>query len=190
MDANHTSDLVKLPKGKKPISCKWVYKIKRKVDGRIDRYKARLVARGFSQKVGEDYEALRLNTAISALMIFVKKIKEDGFISREELRQFLIILNPLAPHITSEMYERVFGGDILTQSWPKYDETKLVKSEVEIAVQVNSKIVARVNINTELKQDEILMQVKANENVAKALAGKTIVKEIYVPGRIANIIAK
>ena len=142
------------------------------------------------KKVGEDLEDLRLNTAISALMTFVKKVKEDGYITKEELRQFLILLNPLAPHVSSEVYEIVFGGDILNETWPTYDEKNLIESEVEIAIQVNSKIVARMMIDSSLDQADALAVVKENETIKNLIAGKTIVKEIYVPGRIANIICK
>lgn len=140
------------------------------------------------KKLGEDYENLKLNTAISACMIFMKKIKEDKFITREELRQFLVLLNPLAPHITSELYEIVFKKDILDEEWPKYDENKLQSSEVEIAVQVNSKIVTRMMISTDLLQEDALKVIKQNEVVKNLIDGKTVVKEIYVAGRIANII--
>ena len=143
-----------------------------------------------NKKVSDDYENLKLNTAISALMTFVKKVKEDKFITKEELRQFLIFLNPLAPHITSEIYERVFDSQILDQSWPTYQEKDLVKSVVEIVVQLNSKIVARMDINTNWTKDEILNQVKADKTVAPMLEGKTIVKEIVVPGRLVNLIVK
>lgn len=143
-----------------------------------------------NKKVSDDYENLKLNTAISALMTFVKKVKEDKFITKEELRQFLIFLNPLAPHITSEIYERVFDSQILDQSWPEFDEKDLVKSVVEIVVQLNSKIVARMDINTNWTKDEILNQVKADKTVAPMLEGKTIVKEIVVPGRLVNLIVK
>lgn len=143
-----------------------------------------------NKKVSDDYENLKLNTAISALMTFVKKVKEDKFITKEELRQFLIFLNPLAPHITSEIYERVFDSQILDQSWPTYQEKDLVKSVVEIVVQLNSKIVAKMDINTNWTKDEILNQVKADKTVAPMLEGKTIVKEIVVPGRLVNLIVK
>ena len=143
-----------------------------------------------NKKVSDDYENLKLNTAISALMTFVKKVKEDKFITKEELRQFLIFLNPLAPHITSEIYERVFDSQILDQSWPEFDEKDLVKSVVEIVVQLNSKIVAKMDINTNWTKDEILNQVKADKTVAPMLEGKTIVKEIVVPGRLVNLIVK
>ena len=143
-----------------------------------------------NKKVSDDYENLKLNTAISALMTFVKKVKEDKFITKEELRQFLIFLNPLAPHITSEIYERVFDSQILDQSWPTYEEKDLVKSVVEIVVQLNSKIVSRMEIFATMSNQEILEQVKNNQEVASLLQGKTIIKEIVVPGRLVNLIVK
>ena len=141
------------------------------------------------KKVSQDIDNIKFNTAISALMILSNEVAKVKKLNHAEYKTLLTLLNPFAPHITEELWvECGFGKDMRDSTWPKYDENKLVKSEVEIAVQVNSKIVARVNINTESKQDEILAQVKANENVAKAITGKTIVKEIYVPGRIVNII--
>ena len=142
------------------------------------------------KKASEDYENLRLNTVISQLMIFVKKIKEDGFITKEELRQFLIIMNPIAPHITSEMYEIVFGDDILNASWPVCDESKLVRAEVEIAVQVNSKIVSRMVVDTTLSDDELVEVIKNDDKVKTLIEGKTIVKAIVVKGRLINLIVK
>lgn len=142
------------------------------------------------KKLGEDYENLKLNTAISACMIFMKKIKEDKFITREELRQFLVLLNPLAPHITSELFEIVFNRDILEESWPKYDNNKLQKNEVEIAVQVNGKIVTRMLVATGLSNEDALKVIKRNNEVQKFIGGKIIAKEIYVAGRLANIIVK
>lgn len=143
-----------------------------------------------NKKISDDYENLKLNTAISALMIFVKKVKEDNFITKEELRQFLIMLNPLAPHVTSEIFEKVFNAQILDCTWPKYDEKDLVKAEVEIVVQINSKIISRVKIPTTANAEEALSIAKADAKIAISLEGKTIVKEIYVPARIINIIAK
>ena len=142
------------------------------------------------KKLGEDYENLSLNTAIAASMAFVKKIREDKFITKEELRQFLIVLNPIVPHITSEVFESVFKKDIMTESWPKYDEKALVKSTVEIAVQVNSKIIDRIEIETAWDNAKILETAKKNDKVANLISGKTIVKEIVVPQRLVNIIIK
>ena len=136
------------------------------------------------KKTGEDYENLKLNTAISACMIFLKKIKEDGFITKEELRQFLIVLNPLAPHITSEMYERVFGQDILGQSYPEYDESKIVEDEIELPVQVNGKFKSTIKIARDSAQEEVVSQVKSKYLVDIDNVKKTI----YVPNKIINFI--
>ncbi|MBP3431381.1 MAG: leucine--tRNA ligase, partial [Clostridia bacterium] len=92
------------------------------------------------KKVGEDLEDLKLNTIISSLMIFLKKVRDDGFITKEEYRQFLILLNPLAPHITSEIYETVFGASILDAKWPEYNEKFLVEDEVKLPIQINGKL--------------------------------------------------
>ena len=136
------------------------------------------------KKASSDYENLKLNTCIAALMTFMKKIKEDGYITKQELRQFLIILNPLAPHITSEEYERVFNKDILDEKFPEYDESKMVKKEINLPVQVNGKLKGTVLIDITLPQEQI--QEKALP-VAKITADQ-IKKVIYVPNRIINFI--
>ena len=136
------------------------------------------------KKASSDYENLKLNTCIAALMTFMKKIKEDGYITKQELRQFLIILNPLAPHITSEEYELVFNKDILDEKFPEYDESKMVKKEINLPVQVNGKLKGTVLIDITLPQEQI--QEKAIP-VAKITADQ-IKKVIYVPNRIINFI--
>lgn len=141
------------------------------------------------KKVSEDYENLKLNTAISACMIFLKKIRSDGFITKEELRQFVICLNPLAPHITSEIYERVFGKDILDETFPEANEDKIKKDQINLPVQINGKMRGTILVKTEETQQEILEKVKADEVISKYLIGE-IKKVIFVPGRIMNIIAK
>ena len=138
------------------------------------------------KKVSEDYENLKLNTAISACMIFIKTIKEDGYITRQELKDFLICLNPLAPHITSEIYERVFGGDIANETFPEVDESKLVLSEIEIPVQVNGKLKGVLKVSKDTTQDEILSLAKTNIEALKNV--DTIKKVIFVPGKIFNVI--
>ena len=138
------------------------------------------------KKVSEDYENLKLNTAISACMIFIKTIKEDGYITRQELKDFLICLNPLAPHITSEIYERVFGGDIANETFPEVDESKLVLSEIEIPVQVNGKLKAVLKVSKDTTQDEILSLAKINIEALKNV--DAIKKVIFVPGKIFNVI--
>lgn len=136
------------------------------------------------KKASSDYENLKLNTCIAALMTFMKKIKEDGYITKEELRQFLIILNPLAPHITSEEYELVFGKDILDEKFPEYDEAKMVKKEINLPVQVNGKLKGTVLIDTTIPQE----QIKELCMPTAKITADQIKKVIYVPNRIINFI--
>ena len=136
------------------------------------------------KKVSYDYENLKLNTATSASMIFIKKIKEDGYITREELRQFLIILNPLVPHITSEIYERVFGKDILDETFPECDESKLEKDDIQIPMQINGKMKGTIDIKKTMTQQEVEELVYNSGKVDKS----TVKKVIYVPNKIINFI--
>lgn len=136
------------------------------------------------KKLEEDYENLKLNTAISACMIFMKKIKADGYITREELRQYLIVLNPLAPHLTSELYERVFHKEILDESWPKYDENKTQKQEINLPIQVNGKMKGTIPVSLGASQQEVENLVYATGKVDKA----SVKKIIYIPNRIINFI--
>jgi len=143
------------------------------------------------RKVTQDTENLKHNTAIAALMTLLNSITDSGSVTRGELKIFLLLLNPLAPHITEEMWELLsFGGRVTDQTWPEYDEAKCVEQTVEIAVQVNGKIKARLNFPADITQSDALAQAKADEAVASAIAGKTIVKELYVPGRLVNIVVK
>lgn len=136
------------------------------------------------KKASFDYENLKLNTCTAALMTFMKKIKEDGYITKEELRQFLIVLNPLAPHITSEEYELVFGKDILDETFPEYDETKLMKQEINLPVQVNGKFKGTALVSISLSQEEIEKQALP---IAK-ITSEQVKKVIYVPNKIINFI--
>ena len=112
-------------------------------------------------------------------------------ISRKELETFLILLNPFAPHITEEIWEaQNFGGMLNQQSWPEYDEAKCVDATVEIAVQISGKIKARINVPTDATKEQLLAAAKENGVIASILEGKTIVKEIVVPGKLVNIVAK
>jgi leucyl-tRNA synthetase len=138
------------------------------------------------KKVEFDYENLKLNTCTSACMIFMKKIKEDGYITKEELRQFLIILNPLAPHITSEIYERVFGKDILDETFPEYDENKLVASTIEIPYQINGKVKGTINIANGATQADVEQVCYDAGSVEK----DKVFKVIYIPNKIINFIVK
>lgn len=138
------------------------------------------------KKVSFDYENLKLNTATAACMSFIKKIKEDGFITRDELKAFLIVLNPLAPHVTSEVFERVFGKNILSEKWPEFDESKTTRDEIAIPVQVNGKLRTIITVSKTISQAEIVEKIKAENKLAIDYA--IVKKIIYVPGRIVNFI--
>lgn len=138
------------------------------------------------KKVSFDYENLKLNTATAACMSFIKKIKEDGFITRDELKAFLIVLNPLAPHVTSEVFERVLGKNILSEKWPEFDESKTTRDEIAIPVQVNGKLRTTITVSKTISQAEIVEKIKAENKLAIDYA--IVKKIIYVPGRIVNFI--
>lgn len=143
------------------------------------------------KKVSQDYESLKFNTAIAALMTLLNDVYHTGSINEAELKTFLILLNPVAPHITEEIWERLkFGGMLNEQSWPTWDEAKTVEKTMEIGVQVNGKLRGTIEVNVDDPQEAAREKALANEAVQRALDGKTIVKEIYVPGRIYNIVVK
>ena len=143
------------------------------------------------KKVSEDIENLKMNTAIAALMSLLNEIYEVKSINKAEMKTFITLLNPFAPHITEEMWELCgFEGMLNQTSWPTYDEAKCVDSTVEIAVQVNGKIKARIEVPAEVSNDDAISQAKAVDAVAKEIDGKTIVKELYVKKRLVNIVVK
>lgn len=143
------------------------------------------------KKVSEDIENLKMNTAIAALMSLLNEIYEVKSINKAEMKTFITLLNPFAPHITEEMWEICgFKGMLNQTSWPTYDEAKCVDSTVEIAVQVNGKIKARIQVPAEVSNDDAISQAKAVDAVAKEIDGKTIVKELYVKKRLVNIVVK
>ena len=114
-----------------------------------------------------------------------------GKINRRELKDFIILLNPFAPHITEEIWQIAgFDGMLNGTSWPEYDEAKCVDSKIQIAVQVNGKVRARIDISPDITSDDALSLAKQQPAVIEALSGKTIVKELYIPGRIVNIVVK
>ena len=143
------------------------------------------------KKVTEDIENLKFNTAIAAMMSLLNEIAAKKSITRGEMKTLLLLLNPFAPHITEEIWQaQNFGGMLNEQKWPEYDESKCVENTVEIAVQVNGKLKARVTIAADATKDEAIEAVKTQDNAKAAMEGKTIVKEIYVPGKIVNIVVK
>ena len=140
------------------------------------------------KKVSFDYENLKYNTAIAQLMTMLNDFSKAGKITKGELKTYLILLNPVAPHITEEMWEAIGeNGRVYQQTWPEYDEAKTVESTVEIAVQINGKTKATINIAKDADKDSVIAVAK--EALGSRLSGN-IIKEIYVPGRIVNIVAK
>ena len=143
------------------------------------------------KKVGEDIEVLKHNTAIASMMSLLNDLYAAGGVTKDELRTLLILVNPFAPHITEEMWQQQgFEGQIAHAQWPAYDEAKCVESTVEVLVQLNGKPKARLNLASGLDKDATLAAVKADASVAALLEGKTIVKEIAVPGKLVNLVVK
>ncbi|HPZ00482.1 MAG TPA: class I tRNA ligase family protein, partial [Clostridiales bacterium] len=143
------------------------------------------------KKVSEDIEAMKFNTAVAALMTLLNQIYDKGAVNRAELQTFLTLLNPFAPHITEEAWEmQHFGGMMAEAAWPTYEEAKCVEEEVEIAVQVNGKIKARIQIPADLSAEEAIQTAKGNDRVATLLDGKTVLKELYVKGHLVNLVVK
>ena len=140
------------------------------------------------KKVSNDFENLKYNTAIAAMMALLNDFYKKGSITKGELKTLIILLNPVAPHITEEMWQTIScEGRVYQQTWPEFDEAKTVETSVEIAVQINGKVKATLGINKDDPKDEVI--AKAKETIADKLTGN-IVKEIYVPGRLVNIVMK
>ena len=140
------------------------------------------------KKVTEDFERMKFNTAIAAMMSFVNDVYTNGKITRGELKALMLCLNPVAPHITEEMWEVCgFGEPVYSQNWPKWDDNKLVADEIEIAVQIKGKVRARIMVPASLTQadGEKLLE---NETVKALVNGATVRKLIFVPGRLLNIV--
>lgn len=144
------------------------------------------------KKVTEDIENIKFNTAIAALMALINVVSNFGSISKKELQIFSILMNPFAPHVTEEVWDVCNLGDgILAESeWPQYDESKCVDDTVEIVVQVNGKIKAKLMIPADADQETALSLAKADEKVVEAVSGMNIIKEIYVKGKLVNIVVK
>lgn len=143
------------------------------------------------KKVTEDLSNLKFNTAVSSLMILTNELDKQESITKNDYRTLLILLNPIAPHITEELNEMyALGKTICSSSWPKYDEEKTIDSTVTIAVQVNGKLRGSMNIPINLDKEETLRLAKELDNVKKYLENTTIIKEIVVPNKIVNIVVK
>ncbi len=144
------------------------------------------------KKVGEDIENLKFNTAIASLMALINEINAVGSITRKELEIFTILLNPFAPHVTEEVWENsALGSGMVAESqWCAYDEEKCKENTVEIVVQINGKVKAKMNIPVTIDKETVIAQAKADGKIAPLLEGKKILKEIYVPAKLVNIVAK
>ncbi len=143
------------------------------------------------KKVSEDTETLKFNTAIAALMALMNEISAAGSITREELRIYTILLNPFAPHITEEVWSNLgFEGMVCQSQWPEYDEAKCKDETVQIVLQVNGKVRMRADVAADISKEDALALAKSEQKIADEISGKSIVKEIYVPGKLVNIVVK
>ena len=143
------------------------------------------------KKVSSDIEGLKFNTAIAAMMTLLNEIYAAGSITRDELRTFLLLLNPFAPHVTEEINELLSLGSMLAVSeWPSFDESKCADDTVEIAVQVNGKLRGRISVPADISEKDAIALAKGEEKVAAEIEGRNIIKELYVKGRLVNIVAK
>ena len=143
------------------------------------------------KKVSEDIENLKFNTAIAAMMALLNEFADAGSVTRGELRTLLILLNPFAPHITEEMYERLgYPGMLNEQEWVSYDESKCKDDTIEIVAQVNGKIKTKLTVAADIGKEDAIALAKAESKVQEAVAGKTVVKEVYVPGKLVNLVVR
>ena len=142
------------------------------------------------KKVSDDIEAMKFNTAIAALMTLINDIYAAGSINKAELGAFCTLLYPFAPHISEEMYNAAFGKVLSEQSWVGYDESLCKDDTIEIVVQVNGKLRAKLNIAVDADKDSVIAMAMEDEKVKESVEGKNIVKQIYVPNKLVNIVAK
>ena len=143
------------------------------------------------KKVGEDLDSLKFNTAIAALMEFVNTVYKAGTLSPSQARRFLLVLAPFAPHIAEELWQQLGGqASLAYEPWPQYDESLLAQETIEIPVQINGKLRSRIRVAPDAPEEAMLAAALADEKVAAALAGKSLVKKIVVPGRMVNLVIR
>lgn len=143
------------------------------------------------KKVSDDIESMKFNTAIAAMMTLLNEIYNVGSITKKEFRDFLIILNPFAPHVTEELYQMIgCEGVLVEQEWVTYDEALCKDDTIEIVCQINGKVKSKLTIPTDAAKDDVIALAKADEAIVKATEGKNIVKEIYVPNKLVNLVVK
>lgn len=143
------------------------------------------------KKVSDDIESMKFNTAIAAMMTLLNEIYNVGSITKKEFRDFLIILNPFAPHVTEELYQMIGCEGVLDeQEWVTYDEALCKDDTIEIVCQINGKVKSKLTIPTDAAKDDVIALAKADEAIVKATEGKNIIKEIYVPNKLVNLVVK
>lgn len=143
------------------------------------------------KKVSDDIESMKFNTAIAAMMTLLNEIYNVGSITKKEFRDLLIILNPFAPHVTEELYQMIGCEGVLDeQEWVTYDEALCKDDTIEIVCQINGKVKSKLTIPTDAAKDDVIALAKADEAIIKATEGKNIVKEIYVPNKLVNLVVK
>lgn len=143
------------------------------------------------KKVSDDIESMKFNTAIAAMMTLLNEIYNVGSITKKEFRDLLIILNPFAPHVTEELYQMIGCEGVLDeQEWVTYDEALCKDDTIEIVCQINGKVKSKLTIPTDAARDDVIALAKADEAIVKATEGKNIVKEIYVPNKLVNLVVK
>ena len=143
------------------------------------------------KKVTEDFEKLAFNTAISQMMIFVNAVYKEGKCPRAYAEGLIKMLSPICPHIGEEIWAQLGHNDTIAyESWPAYDEAKTADDEIEVIVQINGKLRGKIVVPVDMDKNDLLALAKADEKVAAAIEGKTVVKEIVVPNKIVNIVVK
>ena len=143
------------------------------------------------KKVTLDIEEMKFNTAIAAMMTLLNAIYDEGSLTSDELKMFVKMLSPFAPHLCEEIWEQLGETELCSLSaWPEYDEAKTIDSTIEIVVQINGKLKSRLNVAADISAADAIAAAKADEKIAAELTGKNIIKEIYVPKKLVNIVAK
>ncbi|KYC80049.1 Leucyl-tRNA synthetase [Bacillus licheniformis] len=141
-------------------------------------------------KVTDHFEGLRFNTGISQLMVFINEAYKADQLPKEYMEGFVKLLSPVAPHLAEELWNRLGHEETIAyEAWPVYDEAKLVDDEIEIVVQLNGKVKAKLNVPADADKEQLEELAKNNEKVKEQLEGKTIRKVIAVPGKLVNIVA-
>ena len=154
-------------------------------------YRGRTEVAAALKKVSEDIEGMKFNTAIAALMTLLNDIYNKGSINNAELKTFVTLLNPFAPHVTEEIWAaQNYGGMLADGHWVDFDEAKCIDDEIEIVAQINGKVRAKLMIPAEIDSAEAIELAKKDPAIAAAIEGKNVVKELYVKGRLVNIVVK